>query len=640
MPPPAPIRRASVVGMAVALVVFGTLVSGGSPSGLVERGPFTSDFFDEQAHSLLDGRLDIDPEVAGIEGFERDDRTYLYFGLVPTLLRLPVAALTDGMDGRLTQLSMLFALAVALWATTQLVWRARRWTRGDDDLRAWEPAVVGAFVAMVGLASPLLFLAARPVVYHEVELWGTATTLVAFNVLLRWYDDTSRANLALASLTALIAFNTRASVGGGALTALGLVVVLALVTRRQTWRQSPALILAVLAPLAVYATVNLLRFNTPFAVPFEDQVLTAVDEARQATLEATEGTLFGPEFAPSALATYLRPDGVDVQRLFPWVTFRESRTVIGEPVFDTVDRSASLPVVAPALLAFGGVGLVALLRRRWSDPWLPMAVGAAAGVVSTVTIAFIAHRYLADFTPLLVLLASPGLWVLADRLAAGRATVRRIVVGGLAIATLGSSFASLALALQSQRLFILPDRGAREGFVAFQYDVDDQVGTDPPREVGRGVPLIGEGRRGDVMLLADCDGTYWSDGGRWWPLELSGELGWTLSGPLPEGRTPLLSSERWSVVADVEAGAARVAYELDGGVVRRGAPVPIPASVDHRWTLALDRVNNELVVDLGDDRALTAWLVDLTGVVQADPHWDAAPIPTPLCDRLDARLEG
>ncbi|MEO6318057.1 MAG: hypothetical protein ABIP36_04665 [Acidimicrobiales bacterium] len=640
MPPPAPIRRAAVVGAAVALVVFAALVSEGSPSGLIERGPFTSDFFDEQAHSLLDGRLDIDPEVAGIEGFDHDARTYLYFGLVPAVLRLPVAALTDELDGRLTQLSMLLALAVALWATTQLAWRARCWKRGDDDLRTWEPAVVGAFVATVGLASPLLFLAARPVVYHEVELWGTATTLVAFNALLRWWDDPSRANLALASFTALIAFNTRASVGSGALAALGLVAVAALLAGRRSWRRSPALVLAVLAPLALYATVNLLRFDTPFAIPFEDQALSDIDEARQATLEATEGTLFGPEFAPSALATYLRPDGVELQRLFPWVTFRESRTVLGDPVFDTVDRAASLPVVAPTLLAFGGAGLAALLRRRAADPWLPMTVGAAAGLVSTLTIAFIAHRYLADFTPLLVLLAGPGLWVVADRVAAAELTTRRIVLGGLALATVVSSAASLALALQSQRLFILPEDSTRTGFVAFQYDLDDRLATDPPAEVRRGVPVAGEGRRGDVMLLADCAGTYWFEGPRWWPLELGGELGWTLSGPLPEGRTTLISAERWSIVAEVAASTVRVSYELEDGFVREGLPVDLAASADHRAAVTLDRVNNELVVHLDDELALTAWLVDLTGDVRVDPVWRAASMPTPLCERLDERLGG
>ena len=65
---PGSVRRAALVGAAVALLGFAVLVSGGDPSGLVERGPFTSDFFDEQAHALLEGHLDVDPERCLVRG--------------------------------------------------------------------------------------------------------------------------------------------------------------------------------------------------------------------------------------------------------------------------------------------------------------------------------------------------------------------------------------------------------------------------------------------------------------------------------------------------------------------------------------------------------------------------------------------
>ncbi len=169
-----------------------------------------------------------------------------------------------------------------------------------------------------------------------------------------------------------------------------------------------------------YAAVNFARFDSLFSVPFEEQVFSGLDASRQATLESNGGTLFGLEFAPTAIATYVRPDGASLQRLFPWITFREERTVIGTPVFDTVDRSASLPVVAPGFVALSGIGVVARIRRRSRDPWLAATAGAAIGLVATLTIAYIANRYLADFTPTLVLPAALGLWVAGDALAARR----------------------------------------------------------------------------------------------------------------------------------------------------------------------------------------------------------------------------
>ncbi len=341
---------------------------------------------------------------------------------------MPITAVTDSLDGRLTVVSMLAALALALWATSRLLWRARRWRLPDDPpLRRWEPAAFGLFVAAVGLASPLLFLAARPLVYHEVEIWGTATTLLAIERLFHWWDAPSTGRLAAASLAATIAFNTRASVGGGAVAALALVLVLSLLWHMVPWRAVPALVLAVLVPVATYAAVNVARFDSLFSVPFEEQEFTEFNEDRRDALEATGGTLFGPDYAPSALATYLRPDGIALQRLFPWVTFRETDTIIGDPVFDTTDRSASLPMVAPGFLVLAFVGVRALLRRRGRDPWLAATVGAAIGLISTVTIAFIAHRYLADFVPVLVIPGTLGLWTLGQVLdrTDGREAARR-----------------------------------------------------------------------------------------------------------------------------------------------------------------------------------------------------------------------
>jgi len=47
--PPRTVRRAGWCGVALSVVVFAALASGGTVGGLLERGPFSSDFFDEQA---------------------------------------------------------------------------------------------------------------------------------------------------------------------------------------------------------------------------------------------------------------------------------------------------------------------------------------------------------------------------------------------------------------------------------------------------------------------------------------------------------------------------------------------------------------------------------------------------------------
>lgn len=636
---PAPVRRATRWATALSVVVFALVLGGGSPRTLFDRGPFSSDFFDAQAHALLDGHLDVDPGVAGIEGFEHDGRTHLYFGLVPALLRVPVAAVTDALDGRLTQVSTLVGLAVALWAAGRLVWRARRWTRGDGPPSGHEPLACGLFVAVVGLASPLLFLASRPVVYHEVEMWGTATALVTIEAVLHWWEQPGGRRLALAAASAVVALNTRASVGGGAVAALVAVTGLALLVGRVSWRRLPALTLAAALPVVAYGAVNQARFGHPFSVPFASQGITAVDEGRQATLESTGGSLFGAEFAPTALVTYLRPDGVRLQGLFPWVTFRESTAVIGDPVFDVIDRSASLPVVAPSLLLLALAGVLALARRGWRQPWWAATAATAAGIVPTVSIAFIAHRYLSDFTPLLVLPAAVGVW----EVAAVAASRRRLVGGGLGALSIAGTVVSLALAVQAQRLFILPSDASRHDFVELQLDVHHALGGERPpdtRLVG-GVADLGQPRRrGALAVAGPCDGLFWSDGERWWPLELGGDDGLALVLPSPLGAgTVLLDGPGWKVVAE-NAGTGEVvlAYRADDG--RRQSGPPFERSVLEGATLdvSLDRANGEVTIRRGSTDVLVVWYVDLTGPVGPGPGLSAASRPTPLCDDVRGRL--
>jgi hypothetical protein len=634
---PAAVRAAARVGIVIALAVFGVLVSEASLPGLLRHGPFTSDFFDAQAHAIVDGHLDVDPDVAGIEGFVHDGRTHLYFGLVPAILRVPIVAVTDRFDGRLTQLSMLAALALATWAAASLAWRARRWRRGDGPPGRWEPWIVGGFATAVGLASPLLFLAARPLVYHETELWGAATTLVALDATLRWWEEPTRRALAMASLAALVAFNTRASVGGGAVAALALTGALALAGRRVPWRSAPGLAVAVLVPVLIYAAVNQARFGDPFSVPFRDQVLSSFDLDRQATLDSTGGSLFGAEFAPTALLTYARPDGVDLQRLFPWITFREDADVIGDATFDTVDRSASVPVVAPSLALLALLGLGALLRKGWRDPWLAAMLGAAAGLVSTVTIAFIANRYLADATPALVLPAALGAWVVADWLRRHVRWRRWAAVSVLVALSAAGVGVSLALAIQSQRLFLLPSSDARHDLVAFQYDLHDRMGGGTPPGVREANGDIGRpGPRGEVVILDGCRGLYWSDGERWWPLELGGPDGAIVTARLGGGRTVLLEAATWRLVAEARAAEVTLSYEHDDGTTRRGEPVDEDLVDDAPLTVLMDRVNAELTVRAGDEDVLIAWLVDLAGSPRPAPR----PAPTPLCNDLQSRLEG
>ncbi len=117
---------------------------------LTQRHPLGG-FYDAQAQSLLDLRWDVPEGALGTEAFMVDGKSYQYQGPVPALLRLPVVALTDRYDGRLTQLSMLGAFAATMFFATSGSRRRARRTRGAHRTIApsrWNggPGLAGAEV--------------------------------------------------------------------------------------------------------------------------------------------------------------------------------------------------------------------------------------------------------------------------------------------------------------------------------------------------------------------------------------------------------------------------------------------------------------------------------------------------------------
>jgi hypothetical protein len=198
--------------------------------------------------------------------------------------------------------------------------------------------------------------------------------------------------------------------------------------------------------------------------------------------------------------------------------------------------------------------------------------------------------------------------------------------------------ASLALALQAQRLFILPSTEERRGFVGLQYEVDDLIRSGPPP----GVTLVDElgpvAGRGAVELVGDCEALYWSDGRRWWPLELGRPNAWRLEGDLRPGDVSLLRGEGWSVIASTRADAVQVRYQPDSGEAVVGPELRLGALVERHVEATIDPAGSELVVRVDGVHALRAWLVDLRGPVDAAAGWATSDPTTPLCEELAARV--
>jgi hypothetical protein len=625
---------AAVIGSLVALVLDLWMLDG-PDHGLLESNGLLGSFYDVQGRALLDGHLDVDPAQVSIEGFRVDGKTYTYFGLVPTLLRLPVQVATHDLDGKLTQVSMLLGFIVLLAAGAHLHWRVRVQLRPGAAVQRVDLVAAALMQVALGAGAIPLYLASRSVVYHEAELWGAAFTIAATAAVLAVMARPTPRTIAWAGVLTALAVNTRFSVGLGPVAALGLLAAVELVRlwrgRGGERRTVALLVAAAVVPLALHAAVNMAKFDQPFGIPIDKQVQSRVEPNRRAALAANDGTIFGLKFVPTTLVQAVRPDALGRQRAFPFVGVpHEPATVVGGVTFDTIEPSLSAPTSMPLLCVLMLVGLVGLIRRRDQRLLLAVLLATAASFVLTLTIAFVTTRYLADFLPFLLLGGLIGLQLLFG------ATARRgLVLLAVAALTAVGIAVNGATGIIEQRLFYEATESERAAFVETQDDVDGLLDRRP-RGVRSGprLPDHAPGVPGDLFVVGDCAALYVEGLHRdWLPVERTPRGGaHRLSVRFPRSSAareePLLTlgtgPRRVVVTARPVGELTAFAVRVGDSTVASGRPRRVERSRPVPVIVSVDRFSGGTfaAVDVSGRRAVTGLVPDVSGsaaTLGADP---------------------
>jgi hypothetical protein len=290
-------------------------------------------------------------------------------------------------------------------------------------------------------------------------------------------------------------------------------------------------------------------------------------------------------------------------------------------------------------------------------------LAALAGGLGTFTIAFVANRYMSDLMPAIVLASLVGLHALLGsvKLAARPDWARSAAFVLLALAAV-SLWVNFALAISYQRALDAATDAQRTGFIGFQQDVDDRLPRGPRGSARFGTELPEKGSRGELFVLGDCDGLYWSSSFEWYALERGNGAGHyrlrVRFPPATSGQEPLVSIgsvDRQNVlsVRYLEDGRARFVVDspsAPGPLV--GERVRLDAGRADRLDVVLDdqlgsvRVvfNGEDVLDAitflvkGDQAAIGATLdpanpARFTGTIQE------LPVRTPLCNLVRSRYK-
>lgn len=414
------ISRVAVLVM-VPVVFYFTSQGTGDPRHQNNEGGWSAGFFMAQADSMLHARLNVEERHIHAECFRRETLCYGYFGLTPSVLRIPVLGILRWFRSAFTPLYIAVAILLAYWAALRLLQRSLC-VSADPDRPPYLVlgyAILGA--AALGPGSTLLFVT-RPAVFEEAIAWTIAFVLLALNSVWAWQAREHK-SLIPAVLFGIAAANARPT-AALACGVLGLLVA-------ALWHRSDprperrvlaaALCLSVLPGLTAVA-VFWLKLRTPMPSPLlNEQVQTA--PFWRDILRANGQKTMSLMFTPTELVAYFRPDAVTPQAEWPFFDFRFPREPIlwVPPLPENgayTERFTSLTATMPLPWIINLIVLGWLARTGWaavrgrgvstsmrapalSGDQLLLAAGflasAGAMIVLVITTVGITNRYLSDF---------------------------------------------------------------------------------------------------------------------------------------------------------------------------------------------------------------------------------------------------
>ena len=460
-----------------------------------EREVF-GNFYDYQAASLLEGRLDVPWEAIGGEAFEARGKVYGYFGPTPALLRLPFVA--SGLAfGKLSRACMLTYFVASLLAAYLILreglcfQRRGPATTADDANDVPAPFAVCVLTASAGWGSTIFFLGSRGLIFHEAILGGIALALWSGWCSLRFVRAPASRWWIGALVCGILSIHTRPPTGLFALTLLGCVgVALALRQYRAQaavagrWSIFPKSLrrYAGIGALCAGGALSLnglayLKFGVFEAAPLR----MSKPYENPERLAHIDGKSFHAVNLPFNFYTYVIRPNFRLERGFPWI-------YLGSPIpgyyfpkakIDLPDHTLALPYAMPSLFGLATLGCLGAmftapgLRPAVVTVWLaalPMTIALFAAVAT-------AQRYTGDFCPLLITAAALALAALEPARPPWRLWFQAIIIA----TTLAGIAVTVALTLhyQGETLWGVPEE-ARLNYQHLRQTIDHVFGLPPP----------------------------------------------------------------------------------------------------------------------------------------------------------------
>src|ERR1700733_9922065 len=294
---------AALIAIVLTMVPFVWILwSDWGPANPLRQSIFQSNFFDLQARAMFHGHLSLPNGILGIEGFVHDGKTYTYFGLFPSIIRMPILLVTSSLDGKLTPSYVLLAWFLTGLFASLLLWRVRYFVRGNSAMGRTEATAYGVLMATIMGGTIWMLLASIPYVFNEDIAWSICLTVATIFALLGVMERPSFGRVLASGLLILCANFDRATTGWACVVGACFVAVWFLLgfggSENRRW--FVPVLLAGLIPLVLACALNYAKFGVPFGVPITDQVWSHVNAYRQRFLAANHNSEVGTVYAPNA----------------------------------------------------------------------------------------------------------------------------------------------------------------------------------------------------------------------------------------------------------------------------------------------------------------------------------------------------
>jgi hypothetical protein len=616
------------------------------------RGVEENYFYDFQARAMLHGHLYLQNGLLGIEAFVHNGRQFTYFGVFPSILRMPVLLLTSRFDGDLTPPSMLLAWMMTGLFSSLMLWRLRVITRGRAVLGRAEAASFGVLIATIMGGSVVVYLAATPFVFNEDFAWSIPLTVGSLFALLGVMERPSTGRVLASGVLILLANLNRTPTGYACIIGASLVALWFVLGRggASNRRWGVPMFGVALVAFAASCIVTYAKFGTPVGLPMADQVWAHVNAHRRYFLAANGGKAFSIGFLPSTIVAYLQPFGIHFSTLFPFVTTPTSPAAAIGAVLDVTYPTPSLPATMPLLFLLACCGTIASFRPKALVPFRLTRIVLITGVAGTSGVmlwGYIGERYLADFMPFLIVAAGLGLIDVWRRFEGRSRRARRGVLGVLAAVAVYCVVVNVALATAPTEQFT---QVQLQNFVSTQESLSLTSVADSVRH-GNTLPVWAP--YGQLFMVGNCSGLYMASGitendvpglqvdrYTWIPVEqnpaFTRDIWFTFNGPAKDFTSPvtLMTYGASSLVLEpAGTGNFRIVLEHSGTSIpwpSSAAPAKPIYALHQAFQVQVTTDPNQHQIDVNwfGQHMLSHYIAGTgPGVLQSTPTTPGAPLP-------------